>query len=131
MSENKASEGITSGSYEELATAERLELFRSAVGASSAVPTFLTVCRQGEFELLTQVGIPIRRILHTEQEYLYQERVIAGDRLVYRTQLAQVLAKGRGERGLQFLTFVTEIDIHRGDQELKAGQAKTTIVVRP
>jgi hypothetical protein len=123
------------GPYEESADPERIDRFRRAVGAapgSAAPPTFLTICRKGEFALFEKFGFKLSNVLHAEQLYAYGEPILAGDRLVYETWLANALEKSGSSGKMRFLTFETEVMVFRKGAPgfLRAGGARTTIVVR-
>ena len=118
------------GPFEFEAQGTRIEAFCEAVGSRAtpvgAPPTFLTVCRQGEFELLTQMGIALSQVLHGEQEYVTPEAVLPGDCLSYSTRLGQAIEKKIGT----FLVFETEVKTQRSEKMIIVGTARTTIVVR-
>ncbi len=116
------------GPYTDQASPDRVAAFIAAVGAKDrgeAPPTFMTVCRRGEFELLEQMGIPLSRVLHGEQEYLYEGRILSGDTLSYESWLAQAFEK-KGSTPLQFLVFETHVSV----AGKRVGTSKTTIIVR-
>lgn len=120
--------GREAGPYEETATREAIGKFARAVGVEpgeTAPPTFVTRLRRGEFDLLTEMGIPLHKVLHGEQEYEYRAQIRAGDHLSYRTRLAEVFEK-KGKTPLTFLVFETKIQA--GGAE--AAIARTTIVLR-
>lgn len=131
----KEREGEKSATYREEVTESWLERFRMAVGArdrDSAPPTFLTVCRKGEFELFDGLGLVLSNVLHGEQEYVYLAPVTAGDTLNYESRLAQVLEKRGSRSSLQILTFETEVRVQaKGEgQEIPCATCKTTIIIR-
>jgi hypothetical protein len=122
--------GKTVGPYEFEADGARIEAFEKAVGAqesqTGAPPTFLTVCRQGEFDLLTQMEISLSQVLHGEQEYVSLEALLPGDRLSYTTRLGQATVKKIGA----FLIFETAVTALRASAIIEVGTARTTIMVR-
>lgn len=121
--------GETASGYRESADAERIRRFCEAVGApisEVAPPTFMTVFRKGEFDLFSKLGIPLARVLHAEQEYVYRGVIRAGDEVTYETRLTHVLEKNGASGSMHFLTFETEVATASGP----AGLSKTTIVVR-
>lgn len=121
--------GETSSPHFDDATAERLAAFSAAIGAPArevAPPTFLTVGRKGEFELLQRLGVPLQRVLHGEQEYEYLRPIRAGDRVEYVTRLANVLEKRGTSSFMQFLIFETAFTV-RGET---VARARTNIIHR-
>ncbi len=124
--------GERSGTYSDEVSAERIGDFARAVGAVSpggaAPATYLTTCRKGEFEFFDQLGIPLARLLHVDQEYAYVNPIQGGDRLHYQTRLASAVEKAKGK--MLFLGFETNVEIERAGQTLPAGSTKSTIVVR-
>lgn len=130
----KSHVGTTSEEFRESVTAERVSAFCAAVGARDrgvAPPTFMTIGRAGEFEILERLGFPLKRILHAEQAYTYGEPLRAGDELFYRTTLTQVLEKRGGSGGMIFFVMETTFEISRGGADrLQAGMAKTNLLVR-
>ena len=110
-------------------TRQMIEQFSTAVqaGVSSEVPgTFLTLFRQGEFELFQRLGVPLSKILHAEQEYIYLVPLQAEMEFEYETTLAQVLEKRGASGAMSFLTLETEF--RSGVQKIATG--RTTVVVR-
>lgn len=106
-----------------------MKAFAQAVGArerEEAPPTFITVGRKGEFELLQRFGIPLSRVLHGEQEYQYLKPIRPGDSVEYVTRLANVLEKRGSNAFMQFLIFETEFTV-RGEV---VSRAKTNIIHR-
>lgn len=129
----KSEIGKKAGPYRDQITAERIRAFTKAVGSSDqtqAPPTFMTVLRQGEFDLFGQMGIDLAQILHTEQEYEYFSPIQAGDRIRFESTLVQVLEKQTSSVDLQFLTFTTDVVVEKESGDLQAGLSKTTVVIR-
>ena len=123
--ELKSKVGQKVGPFVDAATSERIAAFVSAIGGvarAEVIPTFLTVCRKGEFELLQKLGIPLSQVLHGEQEYILDSPIEAGKDLVYETKLAQVHEKKSAHGLLQFMIFETAV---RG-----VGVAKSNIILR-
>lgn len=131
-SDHKSHEGAVSNSYKEKISDERIREFCGAVGAdvaSTAPPTFLTVFRAGEFELLERMGIALASVLHGEQTYLYNSDLRAGDEVSFKTTLTSVHEK-KGARGqMTFLSFETLIEA-AGARTRRVGTSRTTIIVR-
>lgn len=114
-------------------TEERLQAFCAAVGAKYrgfAPPTFLTVCREGEFDLLADMGIRLAQAIHADQEYTYEEPILPGDVLKFESTLAKVLEKRGSSGAMKFLVFETQLTAVRSGRSLPAGSAKSTIMVR-
>jgi acyl-CoA thioesterase FadM len=129
----KSEIGKKSGPYRDVITAERIGAFLKAIGASEsskAPPTFMTVFRRGEFDLLKSIGVDLAQILHTEQEYEYFHEICAGDQIRFESVLAHVLEKQSSSVDLQFLTFATDVVLEKASGEVLAGQSQTTVVIR-
>ena len=130
-SDHKSFAGAVSKPYSEKILEERVREFCVAVGAEPAAlapPTFLTVFRAGEFELLERMGIPLAGVLHGEQTYLFNSDVRAGDEITYKTTLTAVHEK-KGTRGqMTFLNFETVIEA-AGNRTRRVGTSRTTIIV--
>lgn len=62
--------------------------------------TFSTRYRQGEFEILKELKIDFRQLLHSEQEYVFHSPLEVGDKPLVRTRLKE----NRKKRGIQFVT---------------------------
>jgi hypothetical protein len=128
----KASEGAQSRVYSEPVSRERLEKFCKAVGQTERVdalrvvapPTFMTVFREGEFELFDLLGLKLENVLHAEQIYQYESDIRVGENIEFQTQLSHVLEKKGGV--LSFLTLETKF--HSGARSI--GSSRTTIVVK-
>jgi hypothetical protein len=121
--------GEKAGPFEDDASASRLQKFAQAVGAENRMhgfPTFLTVCRKGEFELMQRFGIPLARVLHGEQEYEFANPIIQGSKLAYETRLADVLEKRGKSAALHFMIFETKVTSAGRD----IGVARSTIIYR-
>lgn len=127
--ELKSRIGETVGPYHDDVQAEHVEKFRKAVGAhatDAVPPTFLTICRKGEFDLLQRLGIPLARVLHGEQEYVYHRPLEVGSRLTYETKLIQALEKKGSASILQIVTFETDVR----DSVGTVATSRTTIIYR-
>jgi hypothetical protein len=127
----KSRVGETAGPFQETAEAARVSLFAKAVSAReipeiNVPPTYPTVCRKGEFELLRRFNIELAHVLHGEQEYAYTAPIRVGDIMSYDTTLVQANRKQGTAGSLQFLVFETRIRVG----EEVAVIARSTIVVR-
>lgn len=125
--------GIKAGPFEEHISPARIEAFYRALGLKprpEAPPSFMTVCRKGEFQLFDQIGVPLDRVLHAEQEYSLDEPIQGGDTLRYETELVQALEK-RGSKGqMLFLSVETRVAIERAGRQFTAGSTRSTVVVK-
>ncbi len=125
--------GTKSKQFREEITASRIAAFCKAVHApvnEKAPPTFLTSFRHGEFDIFKEIGVSLSSILHGEQEYQYQDSILANDIITYTTTLAHVLAKSGNTAKLQILTLETEFIAERNQQKFPVGKARSTMVVR-
>jgi hypothetical protein len=129
----KEQEGRVAGPYQAQVTQKQISLFCQAIGAkegSVAPPTFLTAFRKGEFDLFKDLGFELSQVLHAEQEYEYENPLMAGDQVSFKTTLAHVLEKQSKSSSLQFLSFETQFQSVGADKQLPIGKAKTTVVIR-
>jgi hypothetical protein len=118
--------GQSAGPYEHHVTQASIDEFARVVGAPSrgeAPPTYMTIFRQGEFELMQKLGIPLSKVLHGEQEYSYESPIRSGDELAFRSTVASANEKA----GMLFLIFETTTEAKGGR---KIGTSKTTVIVR-
>ncbi len=126
--------GIKSASNKYEITEKWLGDFSSSVGrpysSKTAPPTFMTVCRTGEFELFQKMGVPLSRVLHAEQEYLFENPITAGGEIEFVTELAQVLSKKNTTGAMHFMIFETIVSFTQGGKTVKAGSARSTMVMR-
>lgn len=96
--------------------------------SSVSIPTIFTLFRAGEFELLGQLGIQLKQILHAEQEYKISSPLLPDQELEYATTLTSVMEKkGKGTK-LAFLVF--ETNFIRIKDAARLAVAKSTIVYR-
>ena len=125
--------GKKAGPYAFEFEASRVTSFAKSIGYSlsepptEVPPTFLTVCREAESELFTEMGIDLAQVLHGEQTYSFKRSICVGEILAYTTQLIHCLEKRKNVMIL--LIFETEF---RGmiDRDPIAS-ATTTIIYRP
>ena len=111
-------------------TEERLKEFAASIGALSIqdLPTFLTVLRDGEFEVVERMGISLSQILHGEQEYTLNSAVQPGDEISYFTTLMNVHEKKGKSSTLHVLLLETDFVETKSDRDV--GTSKTTFVIR-
>ncbi len=125
--------GRSSAQYRDQVTEGQIGAFCKTLGIddfSVAPPTFLTLFRKGEFELFQQLGLELSRVLHTEQEYIYENRIMAGDSIYFETTVLQVLEKARATSFTQFITFETHFDVERDAKKVSVGKSRTSILIR-
>jgi len=126
--------GNVSKFYEETLPAERFALFAECANASvatadtSSIPTFFTIFRHGEFELISSFELHLKQILHAEQEYEFFKPLAAGEKIRFQTRLADVLEKKGKDSFLHFLVF--ETDFLLSESGAKLARARSTMVYR-
>ena len=122
--------GERSGLKTFVVTEERLQQFATSIGAASIqfLPTFLTVLRDGEFEVVERLGFRLSQVLHAEQEYILESSVLPHDEISYFTTLMSVHEKKGKDATLHFLTLETDYVETKADRAI--GTAKTTFVIR-
>jgi len=129
----KSKVGVRSDSYQDEVNQNRVLAFCEAVGIQNSdvvPPTFMTLFRKGEFELFQKLDLELSRVLHSEQEYQFENALKPGDKINYRTILNQVREKKNGLGGFQFLTFVTEVQAERECGSVPIGKATTSVLMR-
>lgn len=125
--------GHDSKKYRDKITSERITKFCQATGvsiSSVAPPTFLTLFRQGELEHVLKFKIDLSHLLHTEQEYEYEEPLSAGDQIIYSTRIKQVLEKQTPGTHVQFVIFETTVHAERLSDLVLIGKSRATVVIR-
>jgi len=88
-------------------TEKELDAFRKATLTETAgIPlTFATRFRQLEFQLLKELKIDLKGLLHTDQAYRYLGEFRLGDPLEIQTEITE----NKMKRGLQFLKIKTTV----------------------
>ena len=125
--------GTRSSVHHYQATEESLRRFCEAVGAryrEEAPPTYMTIFRQGEFEILDKMSIPLKNVLHADQEYRYVNGIRAGDSIEFETVLTRAFEKGGSTGLMRFFVFDTEVRARRESGLVVIGSAKSTIISR-
>jgi len=93
-----------------------------------APPTFL-FCLDMEvpnpFEMLDRLGVELGKILHGEQTFTYHRTVCAGDKIIYRSRVADIFDKKDG--ALEFIIKETAVT---DEDDRKVADLKSVIVVR-
>jgi len=95
---------------------------------SSHVPTIFTIFRMGEFELMSQMGLQLKQILHAEQEYDYFEVLKPDLKIRYQTELQSVHKKEGKNGSLYFMIFSTAVE--RTLDKTVLAQVRSTMVYR-
>lgn len=99
-------------------TADSIRKFAEAtlsVHATACPATFPTVFRSAEFKWLSVLGIDMRNLLHTDQEYEYFSDWKVGDLPVITTAMEEF----RERRGLLFVSLETVITCS-GEKRVRA-----------
>lgn len=95
---------------------------------SSHCPTVFTIFRMGEFELMAQMGLQLKQILHGEQGYEYFEVLKPDQKIRYQTELKEVHRKEGKEGALHFFIFSTAVE--RTFDKMILAVAQSTMVYR-
>jgi hypothetical protein len=112
--------------------AERVRRFALSVqdtGKQEVPPTFLTLFRDLEFQFFNELGFPLSKVLHGDQEYAFDAPLKVGLRLKYETVLANLLEKKGKNYKLIFLVLETTF-YTAGAESKRLALSKTTVVVR-
>lgn len=101
--------------------------FARAISSKSdtPLPVVLTAFRHGEFELLSQIKIPLSWVLHGEQEYQVKRPLFLKDELAYQTEFTRYFSRPGSTEKLNFLIFET-----RFWNEVEVARAITTLILR-
>lgn len=76
--------------------------------SSVAIPTLLTIFREGEFEIMNELGIQLRQVLHAEQNYEMIEPIGPSEPIRFTTRLDSVVEKKNKTGRMAFMAFETE-----------------------
>jgi hydroxyacyl-ACP dehydratase HTD2-like protein with hotdog domain len=131
--------GIRSSSHLVSLSDSRMKSFADAVKAtvgntshspitSTSIPTVFTIFRDGEFELLSKLGIALKEVLHANQEYHCYQPLLADEEIEFMTTLSSVVEKRGNGSSMAFMTFETEF--MRKADSTKIAIARSTIVHR-
>ena len=93
-----------------------------------APPTFLFAAEMDSGamdQLLADLQVPIAKILHGEQSFVYHQPVVAGDTVTVRSRIDDIYDKKNG--ALEFVEKSSRATNQRGDH---VADLKTVIVVR-
>ena len=88
----------------------------SQVKNSSEIPTAITTCRWGEFDMIESFGGHMKNVLHAEQEYVFKGEFRAGETLEYETFLKDVVERTSKGYKMSFLVFETPISTKRSGE---------------
>lgn len=106
-----------------------IELFASItklkLNLSPIPPTYSTLFRKGEFELLDKIGIQLTQVLHGEQTYEHHKDFFPGQKVSCVSTLKNKLVKKGGS--LTILIVTTDIRDEKTD-ELYVACESTTLV---
>ncbi len=137
MSDLKSFVGLRSGTYTRDITETQIQKFRRTLSAEPlpfAPPTFITCCRQGEFDLFEKMGFNLSKVLHTDQEFEYEPgpdaAVLPGDTLVFESVVEKALEKKSGSGLLRFFGFETRIQVKRLERVFPVAKSWTTVIMR-
>ena len=92
-----------------------------------APPTFVTAFRSGEFTILQDLEVDLRKLLHGEQQYEYRRRVRPGDVLTCTPRIDAVKSKETKKGSMVFLT--TELSMTDASGEVVC-VARSTVAIR-
>lgn len=108
---------------------------KATVGATShspitsvAIPTVFTIFRQGEFELMNDLGIQLKQVLHAEQQYELKAPLSPSEEIKFTTRLASVAEKKSKTANMAFMAF--ETDFVRSGDGVVVATARSTMVYR-
>ena len=113
----------------------RIRAFAEAIGDGNpsyregeivAPPTFATCFRDGEFTILQDLEVDLRKLLHGEQEYEYHRAIKPGDVLTCTPRIASLKSKETKKGKMAFLT--TEVRVTAGDDLVCV--ARSTVAIR-
>ena len=138
--------GQTFGPHTVTVEEGRLRFFAKAVGETNPVytdieaakkagyqslpaPPSFTHClqfdRPNPYEVVEFLGIPIKKLLHGEQSFVFHKPICAGDRLVFETEITDIYDKKGG--ALEFAVTTTRFS--NQDDEVVV-EARSVLVVR-
>ena len=92
-----------------------------------APPTFATCFRDGEFTILMDLKVDLRKLLHGTQEYEFHLPIRPGDILTCAPSISAVKSKETKKGRMDFLT--TQVKITNARDELVC-VAKSTVAIR-
>lgn len=92
-----------------------------------APPTLATAFRDGDFEAMRKLGIPLEKVLHAEQEFRFHAPVEPGIKYRGETFLKSQLEKQGSSGAIRFYVFQT--NLIAPDGKVRA-ESLTTIIVK-
>lgn len=123
--------GKKSKFYEKELEPSRVDLLHqsshSQLENEDILPTVLTICREGEFELMEAIGIPLNRVLHGEQHYEILGSLRVPQTFRYQTEGKECPVK-RGSAAMQI--FMMESQVWDASTDELLAKATTSFVVR-
>lgn len=107
----ESADGLLTHSEKEV-TSDWLSRFKSATltdYSHGVPPTFPTVFRQNEFDLVTKHGVHFKDLLHTDQEFEFHSEFRPGDNPVTKTILKEKKERKRGNMTMAFYLFESQV----------------------
>ncbi len=95
---------------------------------SAAVPTLFTLFRHGEFEIMNDLGIQLKQVLHAEQVYENLAPLAPSEEITFTTRLVSVVEKKSKTANMAFMAF--ETDFVRTADGVTVAKARSTMVYR-
>ena len=98
-------------------------LFKPAVP-----PTFLTIFRKGEFELLLKLEIPVKKVLHGEQSYRFYKDLKTNTNYKGTTTVLQNIEKK--SKSILMRILVLETKIFEKESSILCATCESTLIVK-
>ena len=135
---NKAPVGMRSRTYCDSILPKHQQLFNEIVGnldssrTQKVFPLQITRWRQGEFELMEALGVPLDQVLHGEQSYTWDLELGIDQKIHYQTELTHSFEKSGGKTPLWFIVFETDYYLEKpdGKRGSRVAHARSTMIVR-
>ncbi len=119
-------------------TAERLAAFARAIGETdsrfaqeTAPPTFLKAI-EGENNssraILVALGVPLKHVLHAEQQFDYVSPVRVGDLIGVERRVVDIYDKRNG--AMEFIVIESVMTVMTGAAQTVAGRSRQIVLVR-
>jgi acyl dehydratase len=119
-------EVLSSRTYETKIDQREMDSFAQAIRSpASSLPTFFTRFREGEFELLERLKIPLSSVVHGEQVYERVAEPKSGEHLLFQTMCVGDLEKTGKMGPMRFLVFETTFSNSLGASR---GKARSTLI---
>jgi hypothetical protein len=94
----------------------------------SVPPTFLTIFRKGEFELLLKLEIPVKKVLHGEQSYRFFKDLKVDTIYKGTTSILQHIEKKTRSTLMRIL--ILETKIFENDSSILCAVCESTLIVK-